>query len=141
MTVGDIGHHPRPERLEEVGEQGAGAGAIDVVIGEDADRLLPLDGAGEAGHRARHVGEPVGIGEQGAELRGEHALHRILRHAAVGEHGGEQGREAAGGKRCGARPALAAEPAPPAQAEPRGGQEGAQRPLAQSPVHVLVAKL
>src|SRR5690606_27359854 len=98
---GDLGHEPRGvARLEDVAHLGPGAEGLEEAVepGEvDArrGRELPDDGdelvaelggrAAQAGDRARHVAQPLEVGDEAVALGGEaEAGGRLLAPAAVG---------------------------------------------------------
>ena len=75
---------------EKAGEERGGAGAVDVVIAENGDRLRLFDRAHQTIDRRLHVLQTVGIGHQGADRRIEKGGAVVGTDAARRDHAGEQ---------------------------------------------------
>ncbi len=128
QPIGDVEERIEPGGAQHAHEERGRGGAVDVVIAEDRDPLLALDGVGEARGGAVHVGERRGIGHQAADARIEKILDRVERNAAAGDDARENLRQAvalADGERrlALARPAAVAPDAPGHRA--RDAQKGA----------------
>jgi hypothetical protein len=88
-----VDHERHVAGAQEFGEERRAAGAVDVVVAEDRDRLPALDGIGEARGRGFHVAQLVRIRHEVAEAGAKEARHLVHGNAAAGEHAGEHVRQ------------------------------------------------
>ena len=84
----------RSGSAEKIRQQRRRAGAIDVVVAEDGDRLARLDRRCEPRRRRYHVDKDIGIGHQPAQGRIEIERRLFRRDAAPGKDPRQQVRMA-----------------------------------------------
>ena len=90
QPVGDVDDRLEAEALQISIQQSRGSRAVDIVIAEDRDLLLGLDGIGDAGGAGVHIGQHDRVGHQAANGRIEEGARFFRRDAAAGEHARQQ---------------------------------------------------
>ena len=76
--------------LQIARHQRAGTGAVHIVIAEDGDSLAFLYGVGQPVEGGLHVLHHMGVGHEGADRGVEPGGDLLGRHAAPGQHPGQQ---------------------------------------------------
>ncbi len=92
-AIGNIDGRPDAEMAEKTVHQRRGGRAVDIVVAEDRDALAALDGTHQADRGLFAIGQLMGIGHQAADRRIEEFDRLVYRHAAPGQHPGDQVRQ------------------------------------------------
>ncbi len=93
-TVGNVDLRLQAEMGEESRQQRRGRGAVDVIVAEDRHALAAPDGQDQPFAGGFAIGQPIGIGHQGADRRIEKARRIVNGYTAASQHARHKLRQA-----------------------------------------------